>query len=504
MSLNNNTGKYKDKSKSRRKINTRKLQYGGLSVVLTVVFIAVIVLANAGVTFLTDRFTLKADISAAGLYQISEQTETMLKNLTQPVDCYVLMSEKDVERQSAYVVATEFLKRYESLSGGMFRIHYEDTVANPAFMNQFDESDNVAAGSFIMKTDKRYRVCSLYDLYEISNQYDDYGNITTSYASGFKSDETFASMLHYVTTDQLPTVSFIMGHGETYGSKFKELFDNNNFEVTEVNLMFEDIPSGTDILVINGPDTDYTDEEIEKLDHYFVDDFGKGMVFMSYDAPKLDNLEAYFTEWGVEFANTWILDTSRAVGYPFNIIPMIQKTDLSETMNYDNNNDYVVAPNARSINVLWDQMSSRSTTVELKTTDKAYAKTMSLDNPVSTLYQEDGDQTGPLNICVQSQYWEWRNNRSYTARILFFSCPTIADDGPLGYTQFYNRQYLSAAIRDLTPDSNAVTLQPRDLTSTNMIVLQEQANILLIALVVVLPVLVIILGVVVWLRRRNK
>ncbi len=71
MSLNNNTEKYRDKTKKKRKINTRKLQYGGLSVVLTVVFIAVIVLANAGVTFLTDRFSLKADISAAGLYEIS-------------------------------------------------------------------------------------------------------------------------------------------------------------------------------------------------------------------------------------------------------------------------------------------------------------------------------------------------------------------------------------------------------------------------------------------------
>ena len=43
------TQKFRDKTKKKRKINTKKLQYGTLSVVLTVVFIAVIVLVNAGV-----------------------------------------------------------------------------------------------------------------------------------------------------------------------------------------------------------------------------------------------------------------------------------------------------------------------------------------------------------------------------------------------------------------------------------------------------------------------
>ena len=55
MSLINNTGKFKDKSKKKRKLNTKKLQYGTLSIVLTVVFIAVIVLVNAGASFLNEH-----------------------------------------------------------------------------------------------------------------------------------------------------------------------------------------------------------------------------------------------------------------------------------------------------------------------------------------------------------------------------------------------------------------------------------------------------------------
>ncbi|MEA4823400.1 MAG: GldG family protein [Clostridiaceae bacterium] len=497
------TQKFRDKTKKKRKINARKLQYGSISLVLTVVFIAVIVLVNAGVTYLTDRYSIKADISAAGYYEISEQTETMLKNLTEPVTCYILMSETEVQQSNAYSVSAEFLKRFETISNGMFSIEYVDVYKNPTFMNQYDENAGVDVGSFIIQSDKRYRVCSLYDLYEISNTYDDEGNIDTQYLSGFKADEQFATMLHYVTTGELPTVALITGHGETYGDDFKELFDSNNFEVTELNLMIEEIPNGTDMIVIGSPYYDYTAEEIEKLDKYFIKDFGSAMVLMSIDAGKLDNLEAYFTEWGVEFTNSLVLDSARALTFQPMVVPYIQSTELSDTMNFTTNT-LICTPYSRAINVLWDERSARSTSIELLTSETSYAKTYTNDKNISTFQKEEGDTDGPFNVCVLSEYWEWINNRAYYSRILFCGAPAITEDSMMETSALYNKQYITAAISYLTPSTDAVTLTARDLTSTEMAVLDEQANIVLIALVVVLPVLVLALGVVVWLKRRNK
>ncbi|MDD6876753.1 MAG: GldG family protein [Clostridiaceae bacterium] len=497
------TQKFRDKTKKKRKINTKKLQYGTLSVVLTVVFIAVIVLVNAGVSYLTDRYSLKADISAAGYYQISEQTEAMLKNLSEPVTCYILMSESDVQASTAYSVSAEFLKRFETLSNGMFSVEYVDVYKNPTFMNRYDENSGVSVGSFIIESEKRYRVCSLYDLYEISNSYDDEGNLDTQYISGFDADEQFASMLHYVTTGQLPTVCLVTGHGESYGDDLREIFDSNNYDVVELNLMLEDIPSGTDMLVIGAPYTDYTEDEIEKLDRYFLEDFGSAMVFMSYGADRLDNLENYFAEWGVEYSSTLVLDSKRALTLQPMVVPFIQKTDLSGTMSFDSNT-LICTPFSRAINVLWDERSSRSVTVELQTSDSAYAKAYGTDKNVSTFLKEDGDAEGTFNVAVMSEYWQWINNRAYYARILFFGTPNLAEDSMLETKALYNKQYLTAAISYLTPSTDAITLTARDLTSTEMAVLDEQANVILVALVVVLPVLVVALGVVVWLKRRNK
>ncbi len=497
------TPKFRDKSKKKRKINTKRLQYGSISLVLTIVFIAVIVFVNAGATYLTNRYSLKADISAAGYYEISEQTETMLKNLTEPVTCYILMSETEVQQSTAYSVSAEFLKRFETISNGMFRIEYVDVYKNPTFMNQYDKNTGIAVGSFIIQTEKRYRVCSLYDLYEISNTYDDKGNVKTQYLSGFKADEQFATMLHYVTTGELPTVAFITGHGETYGKDFKKLFDSNNFEVTELNLMLAEIPSGTDMIVIGSPYYDYSPEEIEKLDKYFLKDFGSAIVLMSFDADKLNNLEAYFAEWGVEFTNTLVLDSARALTFQPMVVPYIQKTELSDTMTFTTNT-LLCTPYSRAINVLWDQRSARSTSVELLTSDTSYAKAYTNDKTNSTFQKEEGDASGPFNVCVLSEYWEWINNRAYYSRILFCGAPAIAEDSMMETSALYNKQYITAAISYLTPSTDAVTLTARDLTSTQMAVLDEQANIILIVLVIVLPVLVLALGVVVWLKRRNK
>lgn len=505
MSLENKTAgarKFSGKKKG-RKINTRRLQYGTLSIVLTVVFIAVILLANAGVTYLTDRFSLKADISVAGYYEISEQTETMLKNLTEPVTCYILLSETDVANSQYYSISAEFLNRYVTLSNGMFNVEYVDVYKNPDFMSQFEDAGSISTGSFVMKTDKRYRVCSLYDLYEISNTYDDYGNVQTSYVSGFDADEQFASMLHYVTTGQLPTVGFITGHNETYTDGFKEIFESNNYEVYEINLMLEDIPNGTDMIVISAPYTDYTDDEIEKLDTYFLKEFGKGMVFMALDATEMPNLNAYFEEWGVRFEQEMVLDSKRALTMPAFVAPYIQNTDMNTDLERGEN-AILCTPYARPITVLWDERSARSVSVELKTADSAYAKPYSNDDINSTFEQEDGDRVGPFPVAVVSQYWEWINNRSYTAQILFCGTPYIAEDTMLSTKNLHNKQFLTNAISYLTPSTDAVSLTARDMTSSEMTILTEQATAILIALVVVLPVIVMALGVVIWLKRRNK
>ncbi|MBE6928981.1 MAG: GldG family protein [Clostridia bacterium] len=494
----------KNKAKSLKKRNLKKLQYGSLSIALTVAFIAAILLGNAAISYVTDRYSLKADISAEGLYQISEQTEIMLKNLDQPVRAYILMSEANAYAagNDYYAVASEFLKRFVTLSDGKFSVEFIDVYKNPAFMNKYDEESGISAGSFIIESDTRYRVCSMYDLYEVSVSYSEDGT-ATQYISGFQADETFASMLHYVTTGELPTVVQITGHREYYDEVFLEIFEKNNYEILECNLSMEEIPASADIILISSPKVDFTEAEIEKIDKYLREDFGSAMVFVDFDSYDLDLFELYFEEWGIGVEQKMVMDSARAISMPFMVVPYVQNNDFIDGFSYDENT-MIVAPNSRKLDVLFETSGSYTTTVLLKTGDTSYAKDYSVDEPISVYAKEDGDETGPFPMAILSEYFEWSNNRAYTGRVVFFGTSGVTNETMLETAALSNNRFLTHVINYINPTTDTVTLEARDLTSTSMAILTEQANVILVLLVLVIPVITLGLGLLVYMRRKNK
>ncbi len=480
----------------------KKLQYGSISIVLVIVFIASVVLVNAGVSYLTDRFNLKADISAEGLYEVSEQTEIMLKNLREPVTAYILLSEDEVMANTGYAEANELLKRYQSMSNGMFNVEYVDILKNPTFTQNYETNESLSRGTFIIESSKRYKIASLLDLYEISYNYDSTTGKTTQYYSGFAADQSFASALHYVTTEDLPTVVTIVGHNEYYGTSFLNIFTSNNYYVQEVNLLMEDIPSDAAMIVIGAPTTDYTSEEIEKIDEYLTASYGSAIVFSDMMTEGTPNLDLYFEEWGVKYNDEMALDTTRAVSSPIMIAPLLVDTTLTENLSLSTN-DIILAPYSRTMEQLWTSRGGRTSKVILQTSDDSYAKAYSTDTQISTYEKEADDTAGPLNVAVLTTMSEYKNNTRYDANVLFFGTSTIASDSMLETASFANLKFLTAAVDYMNPMVDAVSIEARDFTNTELVILEDQANVIFWTLIVILPLIVLAMGFVVWIKRRN-
>jgi len=490
-----------DKKKSTR-FTKKKLQYGSISLVLVIVFIASVVLVNAGVSFLTDRFNLKADISAEGLYEVSEQTEIMLKNLKEPVTAYILLTEEEVRANQGYAEANELLKRYESMSNGMFHIEYVDILKNPTFTQNYDTEEALNRGSFIIESAKRYKVSSLMDLYELSYNIDQSTGQTYSYYSGFAADQSFASSLHYVTTEDLPTVVTLVGHDEFYAPAFLDIFTSNNYYVQEVNLLMEDIPADAAMVVIGSPTTDYTTEEIAKLDTYLIDNNGSAIIFSDTMTEETPNLDLYYEEWGIKYNNAVALDTTRAVSSPIMIAPLVVDQTLTEDLALSAN-DIILAPYSRTIEQLWTERSGRTSTVIMQTSEDSYSREYSKDMINESMEKKDGDAEGPFNVAVLSQYEVYQNNTRYTSNVLFFGTSTIASDSMLGTASFANLKFLTAAIDYMNPMVDAVSIEAKDFTNTELVILEDQANVIFWTLIVIIPLIVLVLGFVMWVKRRN-
>lgn len=484
-------------------LTRRRLTYGSISVGLVVAFLAVMVLLNLGVSYLTDRFYLKADMTPTGVYEISDTTKILLGNLDMDVRIHILLSEDDVINSTYYNVANEFLKRYRSLSNNRISIDYVDIYKNPAFLNNYTATDDeITSGSFIIETDLRYKVLKLADLYQLSTTLDYTTYEMSQYVSGIDADQTLATAVQYVTSKDLPTVIFLTGHNEEYGGDFTDLFTNSNYGYDECNLLFDEIPNDAAIVVVGMPSSDYTSYEIDKLDAYMKSG-GNIILFTAVTSVETPNLNEWLEEWGIGIRDQMVLDSQRALYSPVNIVADIVDDTVCEDLDITDTT-YIMMPNARVLEQLWDYKDYRTTTVVLQSSDASYAKAYSADTQFDSYDFAEGDEEGPFALGILTSYGTTVGGVSTTSKLLVLSSLYMTSDATFEIAALANKAFFVEAIDYINPMTNVLTIESRDYYSENLTILSSQANVIFWILIVVIPVIILALGLVVWLRRRHK
>ena len=81
--------------KKKKSFNKKKLKYGSVATVITVVFIAVIVFINLIAGILTERKGLKLDLTPEKYYDISQQTIDYVSSIDKDVEIAVFDNESN-------------------------------------------------------------------------------------------------------------------------------------------------------------------------------------------------------------------------------------------------------------------------------------------------------------------------------------------------------------------------------------------------------------------------
>ena len=118
---------------------TRSLRIGGYSVIATVVVIAIVVLMNVGVAILPEAIT-KFDLTKNSVYEISEQSRTILQNLDMDVTAYWIVAEGKED-----ITIQNFLDRYQSLSSHLNVVKI-DPDEDPSFAKRYEIGQHAARG----------------------------------------------------------------------------------------------------------------------------------------------------------------------------------------------------------------------------------------------------------------------------------------------------------------------------------------------------------------------
>ena len=139
----------------------------------------------------------------------------------------------------------------------------------------------------------------------------------------------------------------------------------------------------------------------------------------------------------------------------------------------------------------------------LTTSDSAYSKT-DLEN-MQTMEKEDGDIDGPFDLGV---YITEDIDDEKQTQIVYYGTETIFDDTMNASVSGTNYELLSASLSWMCQSeedgSTAVAIAAKSLDTSTLTVPAAEVSFWSIFVTAVLPICVLVIGFVIWLRRRKQ
>ena len=471
-------------------IDKKSLKNGSYSMGITAIVIAVLVVINLIVGQIPEKYT-QVDVSTQKLYTISDTTEKYLKDMNTDVTIYhIVQSGKEDS------VLEKMLTRYEEESKHI-KVEKKDPVLYPNFTSQYT-SDDVADNSLIVVAGEKSKVISYSDLYETEMDYTTYQTNTT----GFDGEGQIDSAISYVTSENLPVIYTLEGHEELeLNSSLTDSLQKANYDVQSLNLLTQDaVPKDTGCLMIAAPQKDLSEEEAQKIITY-MEAGGKVMIFTEYTGTDMPNLKSVLENYGVTTGDGVIMegDTGHYIMQrPYYIVPTIDSSDI--TSDIKSNNRYVLAPISQPVKTLSDYRDTLQISSLLSTSDKAYIKS-DVQN-MTTYEKEDSDEEGSFQVGVSVTEQVDDDN---TTQLVCFGCASLLDEATDQQVSGGNTDLVLAALGWMCEnDAPVIDVTSKSLTMSYLTVPQFDAAYWSIIVCGVIPVVFLLIGTVIWFKRRKQ
>lgn len=494
--------------KEKKPFNWNKFKRGGMATALSVVFIAIVVALNLLVSALTDRFpSLDIDLTAQKVNSLSDQALEIAKNVDREVTIYLIGTQEGYEQNQIYSSYVQRGMQYSQVSSLVKRLveanplismEYVDPDTNPEFISQY-ESDSLATGKVLVESDLRHTVLTVDDLFIINQE--------TGSTINSKVDSALAGALELVNMDTVPVMSIITGHGEMLSTSnmaaFVDNMEQNNFQVEEVDILTQEIPENTQVLMIATPTTDFSTEEIDKIRAYLDDETRDQQVTLLVSAypsqGELPNLAAFLEEWGVQVGTGVVAETdSNYAAYDARGV-LVTASPLVLTSNtYSRLLSYYSAP----ITLTFEENNGISTTPLWTTQASAYVIT-------ADMTEEDAanPETGEQVVASLSSKDVEVNGETYARNVVVFGSSDLFTDNFMGTSAFEDSTYMNDLLLDLTDtDASAVvTVEEEEVETMQLDVSASTGAVSLLGILFTggIPVVILLVGLGIYLKRRH-
>jgi len=487
MNKMTNKNKIDDVKKIER---SRKLKYGSSAFIVMISAIVVFVMINLIATWIT----FEVDLTPEGLYSIGDQTKDILTKLDKEVTIYGLFDETKIADSNSYSKIIDLLKKYSAYKN--VTVKYIDPNSNIDFMNQLDP-DNVlgtTSNNFVVQCGNYKKVIKYYNLFE---SYASKYQTLNVYDVGSKAEMAFTSAINYVAKNDRTSVLYTTGHEEFTDDydyiAFNEKLTLNGMLTNRINLYSQDIPEDTSIIIISNPTTDFYKKEIAKLKVFMRNG---NSVYVLMDSlttnDKFTNLQSFLANYNVQIGYNKIkeYDSDHYIaGNQYYILPELVNVDVNAPI-YDNFSK-LLAPNSRSVTVLKIINNNLSIMPLLITSDKAKLEGM---------YDDIDDSTGAAFIAVSVI-----DSNTNAKLILSGNASFMQDQILINYSQYdagatkfmiNNMNWLEGNAGEIFIDKKAYFVNFIKITA-------KQASTIGGLLVYGLPSIILLAGLIMYLKRRH-
>lgn len=513
-----NKSEKKDK-KVKAKRNHKKLKHGTMATVLTVVFVAVLVFVNIVATSVFERFPLTIDMTSDDSYTISDETVDYIKNVDKEIKITVLAEEKEFTSTSKYIrQANEILKNIAK-SNKNITVEYVDLMSNPEVKSEYEES--LAEYDIIVETGNNHERTTIVhpqDLVNFSSDFETsfqqnmgatletfieyYGGMTAiqSYSTGIESncaEQAFTSAILRITDADPKTVTFLTGRKEIASlSYFQKLLTANGYTVNSIDITTQDIPQETNLIVMGAPSVDYTADEVEKVSK-FLDNGGKlkkNLLYIeSVQQPNTPNIDELLEEYGIKFRDEFVYDSggsNASNGYVF----MERANDKFMDDLKDDSLKLFTSIYTKPITIKYNEKSMKTCEAYVQTSDTGF--TMDKN-------QKELTKGVTVTVAVGSKAVFVDDGADYS-NLIALGSEVFLDDTVLQMSQYLNRQWILSLVNGVTGKSADITIEPKTVEGGLFDLTNTQIRVLEWVFIVIIPVIVLAIGIIVWIKRKNR
>jgi ABC-type uncharacterized transport system involved in gliding motility auxiliary subunit len=453
---------YQYYTKRDKNLSKRALKEGANVAVQVVVTLLIVGM----LAFISTRQHLRKDLTKNNLYSLSSQTTKLLEGLNTEVKIYGFYKNSDQAGPK------DLLDEYQYRSS---KLTY--TMIDPDEQPEMTKKYHIGKyGTVIVEANgKRESVDKL-------------------------SEADLTNAIIKVTRTRDKVIYFTTGHGERSikdesAAGFKmasEAIKNENYLVKEINLVRDSIPDDCSILAVISPKSQFMPGELDTISAY-LNEGGKLLLMVDPDHNR--DIADFIAKYHVELGNDMVIDAS-GVGRLFGAgpgMPLVTTYDQSHpiTKGFNIMSFY---PYASSLTPAAERAGFTIKSI-LKTSDNSWAETKYASGKVE--FNPNEDKKGPVTLAVVVE----KKLDSGKEILAIFGDSDFASNGY--FKNQGNSNLFLNTVNYLAEDEDAISIRPKELDDSRLTLTNADVKVLFYLVVIIIPLLVVIIGVVIYFKRNR-